>query len=343
MKRISYEYVILFVQMTMIGFFLIILSNYYIVSQNKDFLGNDTFSNHVLGVSISYAEPEHDKTDYQLPYNAFEGSYMIYKHISADNHIKRGIYGTNDVFEFSNYIEEGRFFSEQDFQNDKPITVIGTDILSETIMKEGIRYYGVNDSLYEVIGVFRETREDLDNTVFLNLNYLLKHENVTGLYYIDAKETNTAKKIITEIENSIPKELSTMEIKHEKIKEALLPSYKIIYCLVIITAFCNLIITSYFFVIRQKYKTAVKKLCGLTNQRMAFEYGRLIGILTLGAFALTVVAISLFHNNTLLKMNQLSLINYVLVLFLLILVGVVITYQVVWNSMKVDISSTLKG
>ncbi len=125
MRKITYEYVILFIQMVVIGFFLIILSNYYFVSQAKDFLGNDMFSNNVMGVSISHAERSQQKTDYQIPYNTFEGKYMIYKHISSDNHIKRGIYGTNDVFDFSAYIQQGRFFSKMDFQNDNPTAVFG--------------------------------------------------------------------------------------------------------------------------------------------------------------------------------------------------------------------------
>ena len=301
------------------------------------------YSNQVKGISISYAGFSQQKTDYQLRYDNFEGDFMIYKQISEDQHIKRGVYGTKDVFEFANYIKEGRFFVKQDFKNDEPVTVIGSEIWPQTTVKDGIRYYAVNDSLFKVIGVFKKTGKELDNTIFLNLNYLMAREDVTGLYYIDSKETNTVNKLLSKVEGSMPPELRAKEIKYEKVKEELHPDYKRMFFLVIITALCNLIITSHFFVIRQKYKTAVKKLCGLTNRRIAFEYSVIIAIIIISSFAFNVILINLLNNISLINMDQLSIINYVLVFFLLLLVGGFITYQIVRDNMKVDISATLKG
>ena len=116
MSKISKEYLLYYLQIVFIGMFLMILLAYNLNLSSKDFLDREMFSENVKGIQISNSDSQSENiSTFDLSSINSNDDFMLYKYISGDNEeIIRGIYGTVDVFSFSNYISKGRFFSLND-------------------------------------------------------------------------------------------------------------------------------------------------------------------------------------------------------------------------------------
>lgn len=341
MKKVSYEYSILLIQFIIITFFLLVLSNYYIQTTETNFLKNKMYSTNVLGLNFSEV-----KTDKNINTNSFTNligaDCVLYKQIQSNKRIIRAVYLKNDVFDYSSFIKTGRFFTDEDFNSQEAVAVIGFSMEQEIVKKDGIEYIGLEDSLYRVIGIFEETSEDLDNTIYVNLNSYIGHDSMLGLYYIDSQTEKNVRQTAKNIEENLSDYYSISEVQYEQEKEDLNLLFKVIYVLAIITAICNLINSSYYFILRQRYTIAVKKLCGLTNKYMIINYcEKITCILTIGYLAGIFITL-IIDKYTILKLNNLNLKHYLFVFLLLIIISMYIVIELIQNNKKVDISANLK-
>lgn len=323
--------------MTIITFFLIILSSFYLVTESSAFLDNNLYTQNVSGIKIDNAGDEVSVDDLL---KCVSNDSTLYQYLSEENQIKRGVYTTGTTIDFDDYIETGRFFIKDDFDSKKPYAVIGNNILKDVIEENGIKYYGYNGELFEVIGAFEKNNSDLDNVIYLNLTYLLETNGVNGVYFSDSNSAASVEKTISNLYD----ELGGTLIVYEQEKSDLAIGHKLKFILAIISAICNLFMTAHYFVLKQKYKMAVKKLCGFTNKLICKEYCKIVLMLVCISYIIGVLlAITLSHVTTAFATESVSRGSFILSAILLILTGGLVTIQIIRNAIRVDISSVLKG
>ena len=312
------------------------LSVFFITVSSAEYLENRMYSANVKGIHIQSADtPILEKIE------SLNSGYVITKTIDDELRIKRGYYSTSDLFGLSAFIETGRFFTNSDYKENSPVAVIGADIIADTVTENGKTYYGYSNTQYEVIGIFKQTNSDLDKAAYLNLTYLLDSEGSSGLYCIDGNSEDVSKAVNAFINDSRTK---SSEIKIEQKNYDMNVGHKIKFYCAIIAALCNLIIISYYFVSRQSYKTAVKKLCGFTNKRLSVSYAVTLTCITIGGYLIGAGILYLVQKNVPgLQMAMLDPIHYIIVLICIVLSGGLITASIIKKVMKVDISSILKG
>lgn len=348
MSKISKEYLLYYLQIVFIGMFLMILLAYNLNLSSKDFLDREMFSENVKGIQISNSDSQSENiSTFDLSSINSNDDFMLYKYISGDNEETiRGIYGTADVFSFSNYISKGRFFSLNDYKNKTSTAVIGSNMLSKTIKKNEKYYFGYGQDLYEVVGIFKETDSTLDNSVYLNLTYLLAKEGCVGLYYADALSENTVSNVLSNIKKIIPANYEYYFVNYESINEYGLDSMSnSLYIFAVLAALIHLLLTTIFFITCNGHTVAIQKLCGMTKKSMFIKYGKNMLILICIAFITVVINIKLFTRflSNFFSMEQLVYGHFIILGIIFFVIGLLITIFTVFLSEKVNISSTLKG
>ena len=348
MRKISIEYILYFFQIVFIGVFFIILLSYNLNLSAQDFLSREMFSKNVKGIQLSnLGLNSENSTELNLSSITSDNDFMLYKYISGDyDEIIRGIYGTADVFGFTNYISEGRFFDSGDYENKTPTAVIGSNMLSKTIEENGKYYFGYSQELFEVIGIFKQTESDLDNCVYLNLAHLIDKDSISGLYYADALNENTVSYVLSAVEEMIPQNFEYYLVDYESINEYGLDSMSnTLYTFAVLAALIHLLLTTVFFIVRNEYTVAVQKLCGMTKKSMFIKYGRNMLILICMSFITIALSIKLFTYflSDFFSMEQLVYGHFIILGVVLFIMGSLITAFTVFLSEKVNISSTLKG
>lgn len=322
-------------QMVIITFFVIILASVTLTAESQSFLNNKMFTSHVQGVNI-----KNDSLDSSDFLESIDNNTVIYKYISEESQIKRAVYCSSDILGFNDYIESGHFFSKDDFSSTLPLAVIGNDVLSDTIEENGEVYYGHNETLYKIIGVFKKTESDLDRAVYLNLTYVIQATGSAGTYYIDGTNSENTMQAV----DRIVKHTDGTFFEYEQPKDDMNISHKIKFVLAIVAAFCNLIMTAHYFVLKQKYKIAVKKLCGYTNRHMVAKYVRDISIITIFSYIIGSGAAVFLTKITLsFGDSQFSISSFTAALIIVVITAVIVTCQLIINASKVDISGVLKG
>ena len=150
--RVSFEWILYYLQLTFVGIFVLVLCAYQMEVKQKDFLKRGMYSDHVQGMQLSsaYLSSAHGETvDFSIP-RLDGGDFMIYKRLSEEyNEIVRGVYGTKDLFDFSSYLQSGKFFQERDYKNKTATAVIGSSMLDRVYTKNGKWYVGYDSQLME--------------------------------------------------------------------------------------------------------------------------------------------------------------------------------------------------
>ncbi len=335
MKKVPYSYIVLTLQMVIITFFVIILSSVTLTADSQSFLNNKMFTSNVQGLSVK----NNDLNLYTFA-DSVGSNAVVYKYLSEESQIKRAVYCSSDVLGFSEYIEIGRFFSKEDCRSELPLAVIGNNVLSDTIEENGEMYYGHNETLYRVIGVFKKTNSDLDRAVYLNLSYVLGTSGSAGTYYIDSEDLEHS----VQTRDLAAKYTEGTVFEYEQPQNDMNVSHKIKFALAVIAAFCNLLMTAHYFILKQKYKIAVKKLCGYTNKSMMFKYVRNISMITILAYTIgSGLAVLLTRVTLSFSESQFSVSSFAAALIIVVMTAVIVTCQLIANSAKVNISSVLKG
>ena len=146
MKKISIEYILLYLEVVFAGILILILLAYNISVKQDDFWDRGMYSENVEGVQLSnqyLVTVKGEQVEFDIKRLDKSIKYAIYKTLSEEyDEIIRGIYQTKELFHMDDYIESGRFFEEEDFDNSNPVAVIGADMMEHTIEQNGKIYFG---------------------------------------------------------------------------------------------------------------------------------------------------------------------------------------------------------
>lgn len=346
MRKIPGVYILYALQIFLIGIFILVLLAYNLQVTEKSFLENRMYSENVTGIQLSdHQFPE----DVDLTMPKINADFMLYKYLTeGSDETVRGVYGTSDVFGLSDYITTGgRFFETEDYENKTHAAVVGQKILPITFEENGKRYYAYNQQMYEVIGVFQDTGSDLDHTVYLNLTRLLEEESNIGLYYVDAKDGKTVNAVLTEMKSNASDKYSTMDIAYESaVSYEMGRAFNTLLIFAVLAAVFCLLITTTFFVIRQKFTVAIQKLCGMTWKNLLCAYGKKMILVIATFFSLIVAAMLILSgnlNNSVFQIKTLAYHHYVITGMFLLVLGSAATCYIVKLADNIDISDTLKG
>jgi hypothetical protein len=317
--------------------------------KQKDFLQRGMYTENVQGIQLSsnyLSSVCGEVVDFYIP-KINTGDFMIYKRLSEEyNEIVRGIYGTKDVFNYSSYIKEGRFFEQSDYTGKSAVAVIGSSMLDRIYTENGKQYFGYDNQLYEVIGVFKETDSDLDYTVYLNLTSLIENMDNYGLYYVDAQSSQVIENVLQVMEENAKEKYSVSRVKYEAKGSYGLSAMNntLLFC-AIFAALIHLLISSIFFVTDKKYSVAIQKLCGMTKKDLFLNYGRNILVLLAVSFITIYLLITCFskYMGFFFALDSLVWQHYAVTVIILSLIGFFVTGHIAGQVDKVDISSTLKG
>jgi hypothetical protein len=316
---------------------MIVLSNFYLDFSGRDFLSNGMYSDSMRRISVTppFLQAAPQDAAFRLEYD--EAEYYIYKNVGEDAVTdKRGVYFTRDFHNISQFIESGRFFRSGDFTNSVPVAVVGSDV--PVFEENGKKYVGYNGVLYTVLGEFRKTDNILDFTTYFNLNSVLQNETVPGVYSIDGSK-EVVERILGSIKTFIGDSLEVTEINYERFVRGVNMNYRLIFILSIAASFCNLLVICFYYINRQKYKTAILKLCGYTKKRILTHYIKSIFLTVCVAYSLSLIAVR-FSNA--IGLQQLNVYHFVFAFAVLILLGVFTSVRIALNIGRVDISSSLK-
>lgn len=350
-RKNSFAYILFYIQLTFVGIFILVLCAYSISVKQTDFLKRGMYSENVAGVQLSseYLKTEKGEiVDLQISTLPSGEDYMLYKYLSEEaTEIIRGVYGTSDVFNLSKYLESGRFFSDEDYQAKKPVAVIGCELLDQTYLKNEVRYYGYSGQEYEVIGVFEETGEALDRTAYLNLTSLLETIDHYGLYYVDANDPAVVQAVIDAIKSASDGQYTISDVTYEPFSEnvGLNGMLNMMLVCAILSAILNLLLTVTFFVTRQKYATAIRKLCGMTGKEIFADYARHILPLLFLAYGsvLLIIWVGRGKLGFFFELDNLSIIHFLVTGAVMLLSGLATIFYISRLANGVDISMTLKG
>ncbi|MBQ4058144.1 MAG: ABC transporter permease [Lachnospiraceae bacterium] len=349
MIKRKYAYILYYFQITLIGIFILVICVHNVDVKQKDFFARSMYTENVKGLQLSndylvinYGE----NVDFKIPQTDL-GDFMIYKRLSDEyNEIVRAVYATKDVFRYSEYIADGRFFDDKDYENKTMTAVIGASMIENTYSENGKKYVGYENQLFEIIGVFEETGTNLDHTVYLNLTCYLQYASHHGLYYIDAKEKNIVEGVIREIQEGAENKYSASEVVYTPQNTYGLNGVNNILLLcVIFSATLNLFVMSECFVIGKQYMIAVQKLCGMTRKDLYLFVGKKVTMLIVFSY-ISIIIIMYFVTNKLRFFNMIKTLSwqhYIITAIILMILGVYVTKCVVRQSEQVDISNVLKG
>jgi putative ABC transport system permease protein len=217
---------------------------------------------------------------------------------------------------FSNYemttvpeMEEGRFFSSHDFLNNEDYAVIGKNLLKDTKIIEGKRFYHIENKPYEVIGIIKY-RKDYDWTgyrCYINLKSVIYNSNFlwTGNFGFDTK--NDVEHAYQSFKESIEKEgFSVIDFKKEVKSPLLRILNNIRFLLFVFVTILFIFIVNTVSVttawIESKYmELGVKKCFGANNIHICLDVVKKIFFIGVISFVIGVVVYSvlslLLYNN----------------------------------------------
>ena len=342
MKKIPYEYMLYFLQLTLVSLFVLVLLAFNLDIEATNFWRRGMISQHAIGFELfrTTGDVEHEQIE-------VDGNTVLFKDLLDSNRqIVRGYYASNDVLNFSDWVDEGRFFNTIDFENNEPVAVIGYRQLENTIEENGQRYIGFDQNRFQVIGIFRETGSDLDQVVYLNLTYLWSGGTLEGRYFLDGQSEMVVDRAMDRISSHLANQFQITPIVYRDGHEFIMaPFQEMLLNIGFIAAVANLLMTTISFVSRQKYKVAIWKLCGMTKINLAVMYVKhLLSINVLAVLSVWLLQ-QLFggNQNSILYLERLTWQHYGVMNLLMFCISGIVIFIVVKSADGVDISDTLKG
>jgi hypothetical protein len=343
--KFFYEYILFYFQIVFIALFVLVLLAYNLDITAKDFLERRMFSENIQGMWLGDPRFDNDVV-FQFP-EVPNVEFMIYKHLDDSFDITRGIWGTNDVFGFASYINEGRFFGAYDYATNSQTVVVGANMVFRTFTEDGKRYLHYDGRLFEVIGIFRETGTVLDRVMYFNLQSILQTHEHMALYYIDAREADTVSRVVSKFQQNTEGKFQILLHEYESpmhyggiggVNHTLLLT-------AVMAAILNLLITVIFFVTFKKYKVAVQKLYGMTSKDLAWNYGKKIAAIVIASFFSVVFVIFGLsqYMGSFFTLDRLTVYHFMIMGVGLIVLGIAVVFFIVGLARRVNISDTLKG
>lgn len=220
---------------------------------------------------------------------SLKGNYTLIKEASGFSDYKaifiKGKY--NDKPEMI----EGSFFKEEDFNKDNKYAVVGKNLLENVVNENEKKYYSIEGSYYEVIGVMGNSKEDTpyDNYVYVNLDSLLEKDGsyLNGKFIIDGRlNSNNLFEEITEkykdTSMSVKKVNRTSSLTEDIIKDNIASKTKYIIEIVCVLVINTFLITEYWIKDRDK-EMGIRRVVGATKMEISFRILReliIIGLIS---------------------------------------------------------------
>ncbi|OTN76385.1 hypothetical protein A5886_001462 [Enterococcus sp. 8G7_MSG3316] len=340
MKKIPYEYILYYFQLALVSFFILVLLCFHLDFQEKNFLKRGMFSENFIGFDVM----NHSNQPHSFPFAVSSGVVLSKELIEMPQEIVRGYYGA-DIFGFADFLEEGVFIRVSDQAQKRPVAVLGKEMLSQTVVKNGRRYVGFHQQEFEVIGVFRETKTDLDFAVYLNLT-ALHREDIGGRYYIDGKNDAEVTATYHQIEASLASDIQlSKSIFREHLEFVMASRTRLLLLFALIAANANIIVTTIFFIYRQRYKVAVQKLCGMTKNAIALHYFKILLYISSLSFVTVVLLRQFLGSNhySLFYLERLTWMHFGVLAVSMATLACMIVIFILFSMEEVNISDTLKG
>lgn len=342
----SFDYCIIFLQFVFAGFFLLLIIGYNVQLEDQTFFERGMLSENVRGIQLSSSYLKSTKNEVvNLEIPQLDGEYALYKHISdEDTETVRGIYETSDIFHYSDYIESGRFFCDEDFEKQTATAVIGSNMLDYTYEEDEVRYYGYEGELYEVIGVFEETGEQLDNIVFLNLAFLLTSMDNYGLYYVDSLSARQSEMVIDTMVENAGEDYTTSFVEYEcQTQEINLTNENMLIC-AMIGIILTLCVTVRFYVFQQSYYIGVLKMCGYTKKNLLILFLKPMMLIVFVAYCIIILLMNLLSSGDwfFFRPEHISTYHYVIAGFFMLFGSCMLVAGIIHQADTISIPQVLK-
>lgn len=324
---------ILILIFTVISIFLIIISAYLSESYIIEYLSQGYYSSNV----IFFKHNDNEVFDIDNIYKN-EKDILLFKELSINSDI-RGVYYKGEIEKPQ--MKEGRFFSEDDFCDEKHYAVIGASFTDNIYEENNIKYFKYNDISYEVIGIMGYKQESkIDRACFINLNNSLCEQE--GIYAIDGKNSNNINSLLEKIQN----QYNITLIKRERTGIDRFFKTESFNILLIALLLCSLILTtisvSLYWIEKRKKEISILRLVGYSDLRISkvilFRYLLLEHISILLGFFIGIIIILSLNYNIISIMGNVLLLSY----FLVILSCLIIVIIPIKKALKLDVNSQLR-
>lgn len=250
---------------------------------------------------------------------------------------------------------KGRFFTIEDFKNDKKVAIVGKNALSNTKIENGIRYIYCGEDKFEIIGVIgkNNTVTRYDNFVLYNVNCALNEKDREYLnthWTIDSivKDKSTLKNVISKItKNKNIIGLEAENVEPNPLKAAISNSRFLIFnfLLVIGCILISLITAVIYWISEIALEIGIRKTYGASNKLIMIDIGKrytLVSIFCL-CIALILQRILLTLNIIKIPHNELSIITVLFTLLFVLLIGMIVISAAMFKISKINLSKLIKG
>lgn len=221
-----------------------------------------------------------------------EKNIILYKNfvITDKNNLNSLIRGNGIYFNKSYFnsipIANGRFFELKDSNSDKPMIVLGKNLLDKTITKNNQKYFLYDGISYKVIGIlgFKTQSSMYDNLFILNLKSYIKNSKdfksvLNSNWKIDSTN-GTQQKLLGHIYNKLKLVDNNMQLNISKstsdynpLQDTINKSKNIIILAIIlvIVLFCNIFNITRFWIKSRQKEIGIRKAVGGTNKDIIFS------------------------------------------------------------------------
>lgn len=267
-----------------------------------------------------------------------------------------GIY-FNGIYKNGYNLLEGRFFTKEDFKNNKKLVIIGKKLLDNVEYKNGLKYISRGKDEFLVIGVIGKKNIDTqyDSKILYNLNIDFSEDNKEYLFQrwnLDSliKNKDSLKNIIDKVNYNYKKNIINTIYENNNVSpltSAIQNSQFLLvnFFLVIICIILSLIQATIYWTDKIKLEIGIRKMCGASNRNIIIHILERYLVVSL-----TSLVISSVVQKLLLMTNMFKIQNDVfnifkiasVVIFILIIGSIVICTSII-NTNKVEISNLVKG
>lgn len=260
--------IFLIIIFTTISFFS--ASAIYIIenSINEGFSKNDFLTQDLIKLKIDFKKGEEILN--------LEEDYLLMKE-DVENLDSYGVYFKGNL-EKTPPIKSGRFFSENDFNKNERLAVIGKGLLEDTTEENGERYYYIKNNYYKVIGVLGDEKKTTtyDYSAYINLDSLINDDNFNlhGEFILDAGDRS--KSILEDVREQYKESsLKIEEVKkqsHSSILKLIKEDYRynIIHIIkVLLILIISILLVTNFWIKDKSEEIGIRRAIGASKLRVS--------------------------------------------------------------------------
>lgn len=305
--------IFLIIYSSFVSFLLTSLLALLINQWNYTFIPADNLSSNYRDIVVNESENK-DVSTLICQINSKTNAFRIQKQCGKGYtpiYIKNSMLGLNLI--------EGREFTEEDFFLNSNVAIISEDCKENTYEEDGGTYISIDNSIYEVIGIFVKGSRGINenSNIFISMlseNYMFSGDRISGRYFFDSEE-KTENSIFEGLGITLNKtvyELNTKE-RISLVKDTMFISYKILLLGVIFLLLSGLFIFVMWISAKKKI-IIVNYICGGTEKNIFRDlYIKWLGISAFGGIISLLFALYVLDSKFYLSVFILELIMYALI------------------------------